>query len=82
MCIPTFVSDITRIRVEALDFGLGRAAFGGPGKIFPEPGLDPANFYMPMKNSQGEEGIMVPMCLPTLAMERFVKELDSILGDH
>lgn len=77
-----FVSDITRIRFEALDFGLGKAAFGGPGKIFPEPGLDPANFYMPMKNSQGEEGIMVPMCLPTLAMERFVKELDSILGDH
>ena len=76
-----FVSDITRIRFEALDFGLGKAAFGGTGKIFPEPGLDPAN-YMPMKNSQGEEGIMVPMCLPTLAMERFVKELDSILGDH
>ncbi|KAM3682626.1 hypothetical protein ACB098_12G087000 [Castanea mollissima] len=79
-----FVSDITRIRFEALDFGLGKAAFGGPGKIFPEPGLDPANFYMPMpmKNSQGEEGIMVPMCLPTLAIERFVKELDSILEDH
>ncbi|KAL4595592.1 hypothetical protein ACB092_12G103400 [Castanea dentata] len=56
-----FVSDITRIRFEALDFGLGKAAFGGPGKIFPELGLDPANFYMPMKNSQGEEGIMVPM---------------------
>nr|POE80410.1 benzyl alcohol o-benzoyltransferase [Quercus suber] len=77
-----FVSDITRTRFEALDFGLGKAAFGGPGKIFPEPGLDPANNYMPMKNSQGEKEIMVPMCLPTLAMERFVKELDGILGDH
>ncbi|KAK7847061.1 benzyl alcohol o-benzoyltransferase [Quercus suber] len=77
-----FVSDITRTRFEALDFGLGKAAFGGPGKIFPEPGLDPANNYMPMKNSQGDEEIMVPMCLPTLAIERFVKELDSILGDH
>jgi hypothetical protein len=65
-----------------LDFGLGKASFAGPVKVFQEPNHDPAYFYFQVKNNQGEDGIMLPMCLPTSVMERFIKELYSILGDH
>ncbi|KAJ1405418.1 benzyl alcohol O-benzoyltransferase [Sesbania bispinosa] len=33
--------------------------------------------YVPFRNSKGEQGRMVPICLPVDAMERFEKELDE-----
>ena len=63
------------MRFTDLDFGSGKASFGGPVKVFQEPNHDPPYFYFQVKNNQGEDGIMLPMCLPTLVMERFIKEL-------
>ncbi|GAV70647.1 Transferase domain-containing protein [Cephalotus follicularis] len=76
------VSDVTRAGFGEVDFGWGKAAYGGPAKggVGAIPGV--ASFYIPYRNKKGENGIVVPICLPAIAMERFVKELDSMLKDH
>ncbi|KAA0066341.1 hypothetical protein IC582_025442 [Cucumis melo] len=73
------VSDVTRAGFEDVDFGWGKAMYGGPAKggVGAIPGV--ASFYIPFKNKKGERGILVPLCLPAPAMERFVKELDALL---
>ncbi|KAK7316335.1 hypothetical protein VNO77_35295 [Canavalia gladiata] len=76
------VSDVTRAGFREVDFGWGKAIYGGPAKggVGPIPGL--ATFYVPSKNAIGEEGLVIPVCLPSQAMDRFVKELDTILNNH
>uniref|UniRef100_Q6E593 Benzyl alcohol O-benzoyltransferase n=1 Tax=Petunia hybrida TaxID=4102 RepID=BEBT1_PETHY len=76
------VSDVTRAGFGEVDFGWGKAVYGGPAKggVGAIPGV--ASFYIPFRNKKGENGIVVPICLPGFAMEKFVKELDSMLkGD-
>ena len=65
-----------------VDYGWGKAIFGGVANIFESPSTSATSFYTEAMNCKGDDGIMVPMCLPTLAMERFVKELNSILQDQ
>ncbi|KAG6605171.1 Benzyl alcohol O-benzoyltransferase, partial [Cucurbita argyrosperma subsp. sororia] len=73
------VSDVTRAGFGDVDFGWGKAAYGGPAKggVGAIPGV--ASFYIPFKNKMGEKGVLVPLCLPAPAMERFVEELDGLL---
>ncbi|XP_009803457.1 benzyl alcohol O-benzoyltransferase-like isoform X2 [Nicotiana tabacum] len=76
------VSDVTRAGFREVDFGWGKAVYGGPAKggVGAIPGV--ASFYIPFKNKKGENGIVVPICLPGFAMETFIKELDGMLkGD-
>ncbi|KAA8549932.1 hypothetical protein F0562_001616 [Nyssa sinensis] len=75
------VSDVTRAGFSEVDFGWGKPAYGGPAKggVGAIPGV--ASFYIPFKNKKGENGIVVPICLPAAAMERFVMELESMLMD-
>ncbi|XP_009804829.1 benzyl alcohol O-benzoyltransferase-like [Nicotiana tabacum] len=76
------VSDVTRGGFGEVDFGWGKAVYGGPAKggVGAIPGV--ASFYIPFKNKKGENGIVVPICLPGFAMETFIKELDGMLrGD-
>lgn len=73
------VSDLTRAGFKELDFGWGKPAYGGASKGELGPLLGLASFYLPFENEKGEDGILVPLCLPRPAMERFVKELDSLL---
>ena len=75
------VSNTVRVGLY-MDYGWGKAVYGGLAKIFERPSLSATTFYIQVKNSRGEDGIMVPMCLPTLAMERFVKEVHSVLNDQ
>ncbi|XP_017233968.1 benzyl alcohol O-benzoyltransferase [Daucus carota subsp. sativus] len=73
------VSDVTRAGFGDVDFGWGKPAYGGPAKggVGAIPGV--ASFYIPFKNKKGENGIVVPICLPAFAMEKFVAELDGML---
>ncbi|KAB5529690.1 hypothetical protein DKX38_019771 [Salix brachista] len=69
------VSDLRRAGLEKVDFGWGDAAYDGVAKAVPEF----ANFYVPFTNKKGEDGIVVPFCLPAPAMERFFMELEGML---
>ena len=63
------VSDVTRARAGDVDFGWGKAVYAGPvGEI---PGV--GSFYIPFR-----DGIVVPVCLPGPAMERFVEEIQKL----
>ncbi|TQD80359.1 hypothetical protein C1H46_034090 [Malus baccata] len=68
------VSDITRagVGVGDVNFGWGQPVFYGPAKA-----MDLISFYIQHKNNT-EDGILVPMCLPFSAMERFQQELERI----
>ncbi|KAL6641278.1 hypothetical protein ACP70R_019459 [Stipagrostis hirtigluma subsp. patula] len=72
-------SDVTKAGFGDLDFGWGRPAYGGPAKggVGAIPGV--ASFLIPFKNAKGEDGIVVPMCLPGPAMEKFVEEMEKLL---
>ncbi|KAK7278952.1 hypothetical protein RJT34_23993 [Clitoria ternatea] len=76
------VSDVTRAGFGDVDFGWGKPVYGGPAKggVGAIPGV--ASFYIPFRNSKGEEGLVIPVCLPSQAMDRFVRELDTILNHH
>ncbi|KAL2517339.1 HXXXD-type acyl-transferase family protein [Abeliophyllum distichum] len=74
------VSDITRIGFDKVDFGWDSPVYGG--STFAAPVL---SFYNNFKNSNGEEGVVVPICLPPLAVEKFqyeVKKMTLNLNAH
>ncbi|KAE8679023.1 Benzyl alcohol O-benzoyltransferase [Hibiscus syriacus] len=70
------VSDLTRARFREVDFGWGKAEFGGPAN-----GREIISFYIPWKNKEGKEGIAVPVCLPAPVMESFAKEINRMLTE-
>ncbi|KAI3743412.1 hypothetical protein L1987_61121 [Smallanthus sonchifolius] len=67
------VSDVRHVGLNDFDFGWGSAVYAGPD-------FHVASFYTRYINNKGESGILVPIWLPRLAMERFVKELDNMLS--
>ncbi|KAF8038400.1 hypothetical protein BT93_B1056 [Corymbia citriodora subsp. variegata] len=75
------VSDTTKAGFGDVDFGWGKAVYGGPAKggVGAIPGV--ASFYIPFRNRQGEDGIVVPVCLPAPAMRRFMQEMDALLKE-
>ncbi|TYJ01836.1 hypothetical protein E1A91_A13G182400v1 [Gossypium mustelinum] len=70
------LSDLSRARFREVDFGWGKAEFGGPAS-----GEEVISFYIPSKNKEGKEGITVPVCLPAPLMDSFVKEINRKLKD-
>ncbi|KAF3328296.1 benzyl alcohol O-benzoyltransferase-like protein [Carex littledalei] len=71
------VSDVTRAGFDAVDFGWGGGVYGGPATAVPAS----ASFFMKGRNERGEEGMVVPLCLPNFAMERFVVEMEGLMED-
>ncbi|GAV87396.1 Transferase domain-containing protein [Cephalotus follicularis] len=63
------VSDNTHTGFDEVDFGWGKPVYGGPAGA-----TSVISFYNKC-NKKGMEGIVVPICLPLTAMERFQEEL-------
>ncbi|XP_023513318.1 benzyl alcohol O-benzoyltransferase-like [Cucurbita pepo subsp. pepo] len=72
------ISDIRRIGFEEVDFGWGKAIFGGltTGGLGTSAGT--ISYCIPFMNKNGEKGIMVPLCLPAIAMKRFMAEFHAM----
>ncbi|KAL8259722.1 hypothetical protein R6Q59_027675 [Mikania micrantha] len=73
-----YVSDLTRAGFDVVDFGWGKPAYGGPA----EGGTSFLTFCVPSKNHKGESGIVICICLDSVVMERFVKELNKMLQEN
>jgi hypothetical protein len=37
------------------------------------------SFLVPCRNTNGEDGIVIPMCLPATAMDKFGEEMGKLL---
>jgi len=75
------VSDWSRAKFSEVNFGWGEAVYGGAAKGGIGSFLG-GTFLVPHKNAKGEEGLILPVCLPPEDMKRFVKELDDMLGSQ
>ncbi|CAI9098905.1 OLC1v1035636C1 [Oldenlandia corymbosa var. corymbosa] len=85
------VSDLTRVGFAEVDFGWGNPVYYGVpiGDDKNEIHATSCN-YSRTKNKQGEEGVLVPICLPKLAMKSFVQLMKKFImmnivwddGDH
>ncbi|KAI3887462.1 hypothetical protein MKX03_033557 [Papaver bracteatum] len=76
-----FVSDLRRVwNADEVDFGCGEVVYGGQA-IGNKPTSNHwmSSYYMSYKNNKGEKGCLVSVCLPTLAMKKFVVEIESMM---
>lgn len=79
--VRTFiVSDLRHMGFEEVDYGWGKAAYGGPAIGDIDVYTRVASFYVPYKTNKGEKGILVSFCLPSNVMEVFMKELRMMVN--
>ncbi|XP_047973931.1 benzyl alcohol O-benzoyltransferase-like [Salvia hispanica] len=70
---------VSSARVFEVDVGWGQPAYGGVARAGVDSFPRAVSYFMRIKNSNGEDGIMVPICLPPKAMDVLVDELQKML---
>ncbi|KAJ0612897.1 putative benzyl alcohol O-benzoyltransferase [Helianthus annuus] len=74
------VTDVTRAGgLTEVDLGWGKPVYAGPSEAGVGNIPYVASFYVRFISHKGESGIVVPIWLPSAAMKRFVKELNTML---
>ncbi|XP_051115826.1 methanol O-anthraniloyltransferase-like [Andrographis paniculata] len=68
------VSDFRSLGLDNIDFGWGNARLGGIPWATPEISVY-GNYR---ENGEGEKGVVVPICLPSMAMEKFQYEMKKM----
>ncbi|ESR59961.1 hypothetical protein CICLE_v10017956mg [Citrus x clementina] len=67
------VSDLRNVGLGDVDFGWGKPIYGGAAGA-----VAVFSFCVKYQSKNGEPGILVPICLPQSAMERFQEELKRL----
>ncbi|QCD77676.1 benzyl alcohol O-benzoyltransferase-like [Vigna unguiculata] len=85
-CMPTtvrscLVSDLTRARFRDVDFGWGKALSGAPAKGSTGPFYG-GTHIVSYKNSNGVDGLVLPVWMPAKAMPMFVKEMEDLMSGN
>ncbi|KAF7003796.1 hypothetical protein CFC21_019082 [Triticum aestivum] len=70
------LSDLRHVGFQRVDFGWGEPVYGGPSGI-----KFGSAFFVAVKNSDGADAVAVPVALPTMAMEKFAAEIQSLLKE-
>ncbi|KAI7989874.1 Methanol O-anthraniloyltransferase [Camellia lanceoleosa] len=71
------VSDTTRAGFDKVDFGWGKPVFGGVPKA-----TSLIRIFVRFRDIRGgEDGIVVPICLPESVMDRFEQELKKMIQE-
>ncbi|KAK1653409.1 hypothetical protein QYE76_071214 [Lolium multiflorum] len=78
------VSDVSKAGFDGIDVGWGKPVYGGPMRCSLDTTPVICSFLTPAKNTIGEKGIILPLCLPAPAMDKFVEEMSYLLrpSDH
>ncbi|CAI9098902.1 OLC1v1035633C1 [Oldenlandia corymbosa var. corymbosa] len=70
------VADLTRVGFDEVDFGWGKPVFVGLAIGDMQEIHMVSSNYLPSVNKKGEKGILVTICLPELAMKKFVQLIE------
>ncbi|KAJ6813087.1 10-deacetylbaccatin III 10-O-acetyltransferase [Iris pallida] len=74
------VSDVSSVAYNKLDLGWGKPVYSGPVVLATWSAAGGHSKFVRCWNREGlEGGVVAPVCLPRMAMERFVAEMESIV---
>ncbi|XP_034711516.1 methanol O-anthraniloyltransferase-like [Vitis riparia] len=71
------VADVTRDGSGEIDFGRGKPVYSGLARA-----ISIISFCARFRNSKGEEGNVIPICLPPPVMERFEQEIKKMTKEE
>ncbi|KAM0903966.1 hypothetical protein ACQ4PT_018328 [Festuca glaucescens] len=69
------LSDARRLGFDRVDFGWGKPVYAGPADTH-----FGVSFFITGKDRDGQDGVVVPVVLPRLAMDRFATEVEKLLN--